>query len=103
MGIIQPIEKGDRNKLENYRGVTLLDTTYKIYAMILEERLRKETERLKILPETQAGFRKGKSYINNIYILKTIAEKEIKKKKGKLYVFFADLKAAFNRVDRELL
>lgn len=81
--------------------MTLLGTTYKIYAMILEERLRKETERLKILPETQAGFRKGRSCIDNIYILKTIAEKEIKK--GKLYVFFANLKAAFDRVDRELL
>lgn len=72
----------------------LLDIAYKIYAMILKGKLRKETDYLKILPETQAGFRKGRSYIDNIYILKTAAEETITKKKGKLYVFFADLAAA---------
>lgn len=86
-------KKGDRKKAENYRGITLMDTSYKIMAMIVEEKLRKETEKLGILPETQAGFRKKRSSIDNIYILKTVAEKEIHKKKGKLYAFFADLKA----------
>lgn len=51
-----------------------MDTGYKVMAMILEERLRKETERLGIIPETQAGFRKKRSGIDNIYILKTAAE-----------------------------
>lgn len=67
-------KKGDRKKAENYRGITLMDTGYKVMAMILEERLRKETERLGIIPETQAGFRKKRSGIDNIYILKTAAE-----------------------------
>lgn len=58
-GWIFPIfKKGDRQKAENYRGITLMDTGYKILAMIIEEKLRKETEDLGILPETQAGFRK---------------------------------------------
>jgi len=57
-----------------------MDTGYKILAMIIEEKLLKETERLGLLPETQAGFRKGRSGIDNIYILKTIAEKEINKR-----------------------
>lgn len=62
-GWIFPIfKKGDRKKAENYRGITLMDTGYKILAMIIEERLRKETERLGILPETQAGFRKKYIY-----------------------------------------
>lgn len=103
-GWIFPIyKKGDRKKAENYRGITLMDTGYKIMAMIVEEKLRKETERLGILLETQAGFRKKRSSIDNIYILKTVAKKEIHKKKGKLYAFFANLKAAFDKVNRQML
>jgi len=68
-GWIHPIyKKGEKNKAENYRGITLMDTAYKLYAMVLEEKLRAEAERLKLLPETQAGFRKGRSGIENIYI-----------------------------------
>jgi|GEM_PF-6408525 len=80
-----------------------MDTAYKLYAMILEEKLRKEVDRLKLLPETQAGFRKGRSGIENIYIMKTVAEKALSRKGGKLYIFFADLKAAFDKVDRKKL
>lgn len=103
-GRIYPIhKKGSKKETGNYRGISLLDTAYKIYAIILEGRLREETNQLKILPETQAGFRKGRSCIDNIYALKTAAEKALARKKGKLYVFFADVKAAFDKVDRELL
>lgn len=80
-----------------------MDTGYKIMAMIIEERLRKETERLAIIPETQARFRKKRSGIDNIYVLKTAAEKEIHRKNGKLFAFFADLKAAFDKVNRQKL
>ncbi len=37
------------------------------------------------------------------YILHTLAEKEILKKRGKLMAFFVDLKAAFDSLDREEL
>lgn len=61
-GIISPIfKKGDRDNVKNYRGITLLNTAYKIYAMVLENRLNKELETKNIIPETQAGFRRGRS------------------------------------------
>lgn len=85
-GFFQSSRKETDRKQRIIEG--LLDTEYKIFAMIIEEKLRKETERLGFLPETQAGFRKRRSGIDNIYILKTAAEKEINKKNGKLYVFF---------------
>lgn len=100
-GLITPIyKKGNKHSADNYRGITLLDTCYKIYATILEDKLTKEIEEQNILPDTQAGFRKGRSTIDNIYILNQAIEKELKKDKGKIYVLFADLKAAFDGVNR---
>ncbi|XP_023245816.1 uncharacterized protein LOC111643025 [Copidosoma floridanum] len=48
-------KKGDKDKLENYRGVTLTCTAYKIYASMLNEMLKKEIEGK--LSESQFGFR----------------------------------------------
>lgn len=52
-GMISPIfKKGDREKVNNYRGITILmNTAYKIYAMVLERRLKDELESKKIIPE----------------------------------------------------
>ncbi|XP_025074790.1 uncharacterized protein LOC112552838 [Pogonomyrmex barbatus] len=45
-GLISPIYKrGEKNEVTNYRGVTLMDTAYKIYAKVLNERLKKEMEK----------------------------------------------------------
>lgn len=103
-GVISPIfKRGDRENVKNYRGITLLNTAYKIYAMILENRLSREIEQKKLIPETQAGFRRGRSTIDNIMILNYVVNREIKEKGGKLYTFFADLTAAFDKVNREKL
>lgn len=64
-----------------------MEIAYKIYAMMLEKRLRAEIEKLKILTDTQAGFRKGRTCIDNVFILKVAAEKTKAKDKGRLLVF----------------
>jgi len=87
----------------NYRGVTLLCTAYKIYAAVLAERLRQQIEREGLLPETQAGFRIRRSTVDNVYILQHAIKKELRKKGEKIYGFFMDLKAAFDKVDRKML
>lgn len=44
-GVIAPIyKKGDKNRVSNYRGITLLNTAYKVYALCLEEKLKIEME-----------------------------------------------------------
>lgn len=61
-GAVVPIVKtGEGEKVENYRGVTLAQTAYKIYAAALAERLKKKIEEKGILPPNQTGFRKGGS------------------------------------------
>jgi hypothetical protein len=103
-GIICPMyKKGEKNTASNYRGITLLNTAYKVYAMIVEERLMKEMNERGVLPDGQAGFRKGRGTMDNVYILNQIVGNEIKKRGSKIYAFFVDLKAVFDNVERHLL
>lgn len=98
-------KRGDLKKVENYRGISLLCTAYKIFAEILRHRLKKEVEEKGLLPASQAGFRKFYSMIDNIYILNHIIQREKEKDKGKekVYALFIDLKAAFDNIDRKKL
>ncbi|XP_024883228.1 uncharacterized protein LOC112461981 [Temnothorax curvispinosus] len=101
-GIIVPIvKKGEGKEAQDYRGVTLMNTSYKIYAAILAKRLEREVEEKGMLPETQTGFRKKKGTMENIYALNYVIGKAISKRKGKLVAAFIALKAAFDSVDRK--
>jgi hypothetical protein len=100
-GVICPtFKKGEKNRAENYRGITLLNTGYKLYASVLSERMKREIEEKGVLPDSQAGFRKGRGTVNNVYILDHLARNELRKKGGRMYALFIDFKAAFDKVDR---
>lgn len=71
-------KKGEKSDVKNYRGITLMDTAYKIYANILNERLSSAVEEK--LGEGQFGFRKGRSCIDAIYTLNFVANRELSKK-----------------------
>jgi sorting nexin-29 len=65
-GIIVPIhKKGSQLHCENFRGITLLNTGYKISSNILYERLKPFVEN--ILGHYQKGFRAGKSTTDQIF------------------------------------
>ena len=98
-GIISPIHKrGERGEVKNYRGVTLMCTAYKVYATILNAKLKAEVGDK--LEEGQFGFRKGRGTMDAVYVVNYVANRELGKKRGKLYACFVDLKAAFDWVDR---
>ena len=74
--IVVPIfKKGDMSKAENYRGISLLNTCYKIYAKIIMKRLNDIAEE-KIL-EYQNGFRRGRSCTDASFTIKLLIEKRI--------------------------
>ncbi|XP_077280504.1 uncharacterized protein LOC143907534 [Temnothorax americanus] len=103
-GIIVPIgKKGEGERVGDYRGVTLAQTAYKVYAAVLAERLRKEVEEKGLLPPSQTGFRRGVGTTDNIYVLNHLINRQVNGKKGKMVVMFVDLKAAFDSVDRRIL
>jgi len=106
--VIVPIYKrGDPNLPSNYRGISLLCSAYKIYAELIRKRIEEQAERKGCLPDTQFGFRKKKSTMDNIFILSHLVQRgkstEEMEKNKKVYAFFADLKAAFDNVDRGIL
>ena len=55
--VIQPIHKtGDISSPDNYRGISLLNVSGKLYSYILNKRLTTWLEDNRLINETQAGF-----------------------------------------------
>lgn len=82
--IIVPLYKrGDPNVMQNYRGILLLCTAYKIYAEIIRRRLMVEVEKQRALPESQMSFRKGWSTGQHLYTESYSAERKDENKGGK--------------------
>lgn len=97
------VKKREGIRVEEYRGITLMPTLYKICAMLSAVRLREDVERKKIVPQNQTGFRRGMEMIDNIYVLNYLVNRQIAKKGKEMLGFFIDLRAAFDRVNRKLL
>ncbi|KAH0811711.1 hypothetical protein GEV33_011080 [Tenebrio molitor] len=61
--ICQIFKKGEKNRAENYRGITLLNTGYKLYASVgpfSKERIEEERgEDVRIVHRLQGGVRQG--------------------------------------------
>lgn len=101
--IIYPLhKKGDYNDPQNYRGISFLNTSSKLFSAILYNRLTNWVKEKRVLNELQAGFREGYSTIDHIFSLMNIAEIYMKRNK-KLYTLFVDFRAAFDSVPREAL
>ena len=100
VGSIVPIFKsGDKNNLNNYRGITILSCLGKLFTKILNRRLTAWAEQHNILDETQYGFRKHRSTVDCIFIIHGLIELLLAQGK-KLYCCFIDYEKAFDYLDR---
>ena len=98
MGVITNIwkGKGDREKLENYRGITVSSSIGTILEEIINNRLLKTVE----FSQAQAGGKKGASTTDQIFILRNLMA--IAKKEGRpLMVSFYDVKKAYDRANMD--
>jgi len=93
-------KKGDLRLPGNYRGIMLLETAYKIVAIIIHDRLRPIAESLD--HEAQCGFRPGRGCTDSIFTVK-MAMKKRREHGQESWILFLDLVKAFDRVPRELL
>ena len=92
--IIIPIpKKGDKTLMTNYRGISLMSVAAKTYNRILLNRIREPLD--SILRKNQAGFRKGRSCLDQIHILRRLLEGAIDKQLP-IYITFIDFKKAFD-------
>ena len=103
-GLIIPIykNKGEKNDPNNYRGITLLSCLGKLFTSILNHRLTEFCENNLILKEIQAGFRKGYSTLDHIFVLKNLID-IFKSKNKKLFCCYVDYTKAFDSIWREAL
>ena len=89
--------KGDKGDCNNYRGISLLSITGKAFARIILKRLHVLAAR--VLPESQSGFRSGRSTIDMIFALRQVQEK-CQEQNVPLHIAFVDLTKAFDTVSR---
>jgi sorting nexin-29 len=98
LSIICPIHKtGDLMECSNYRGVSLLNTAYKMLCTILFTRIPPFAEN--IIENYQSGFRKNSSTVNQMFTLIQIREKA--KEFGiETHHLFIDFRSAYNTIER---
>ena len=104
-GIINPTEKSSTNDPRDptsYRGITITPSIYKLYCNVLNSRLlRWETENF-VIHDSQNGFRKGRSTIDQLISLTSIIDTR-KLKRQSTFVAFIDFSKAYDSIDRSIL
>ena len=92
--MIQPLhKKGDKNSPDNYRGISLLNVSGKLYNYILSKRLTDWVEEHGLINEVQTGFRRNYSTIDHIklFTLLALVQRQLLNH-SKLYVAYFDFK-----------
>jgi retron-type reverse transcriptase len=99
--IVVPIHKnGDKTDCSNYRGISLMATSYKILSNILLSRLIPYAD--EIIWEHQCGFRRNRSTNDQIFYIRQILQKKWEYN-GTVHQLFIDFKKAYDSVRREAL
>ena len=97
--LIVPLpKKGNLRQCKNYRTISLISHPSKVMLRVILNRLTQQAEEL--LAEEQAGFRAGRSTVEQIFNCRLIIEKHLQHQKD-LYHNFIDFKKAFDRVWHE--
>jgi len=93
-------EKRDKMECDNYRGISLPNTAYKIFSKILLKRLMLYVD--ENIGSYQCSFRKGKSTIDQLSIIGQIIEKRYEYRYN-VWQLFIGFKKAYDNVHRESL
>jgi exonuclease III len=103
LSVLQPLhKKGDVTVPDNYRGISLLDISSKLYSYVLNKRITDWIETNGILGDEQAGFREDHSTTDHIFTLLALVQKQLLRHR-KLYVAFIDFRKAFDSICRNRL
>lgn len=92
--------KGDLTKCDNWRGIALLDVVGKVVGRLIQDRLQQLAANE--LPESQCGFRRGRSCTDQIFTTLQIIEK-VYEHRSASFIIFIDLWKAYDSVPQEAL
>ena len=96
--ILVPIpKKGNLHRCDNWRGISLLEVVGKVVARVVQGRLQRIAEEQ--LPESQCGFRRGRSCTDMIFTVRQLTEKAVEHR-TKQFLIFVDLRKAYDSVPR---
>lgn len=92
--INQIYERGEKNEVKKLQWCDI--NGYNVHnTNILKEKLKKEMyEKL----QGQFGFRIERDIIDSTYALNFVVNKDLNEKRGSIFAFFTNLKAAFDKV-----
>jgi hypothetical protein len=92
-------KKDDTNDPNNYRGITLSATTYKIMSKIITRRMLKITEKIDLVHKSQGVGKTGFAAYNEVRTLHNIIE-DVNQHNKELHVCYIDLVKAYDRVEK---
>ena len=98
--IISLIPKSDKDTLENWRPISLLNVDYKITTKAIANRVKKVLP--KIIHNSQTGFLKGRYIGENIRLLFELLE-HAEEQNIPGMIFFSDFEKAFDSIDHDFL
>ena len=98
--IIRLTKNGNFMECGNWRGITLLPVVAKVLGKVIITRIR-DTVDIRLRQE-QAGFRRGRGTIEQIFIMRNIIEQVIERN-ANLYVCFVNFEKAFDSINRGIL
>ena len=100
-GVIKLLyKKGDRNNLDNYRPISLLNYDYKICTLALTLRLQNVIS--KVISEDQTGYIKGRFIGQNIRLIEDVIDYYTDNDKDGA-ILFIDFKKAFDSLEINFL
>ena len=88
--------KGDKEKLENYRGIT----TSSAIGTILESVIDRRIERMVKFTQAQGGGKRKASTFDHLFIARAITDIAIKQKR-EIYITFYDVAKAYDNANNE--
>lgn len=98
--IIKIPKKGDKKICNNWRGISLLPAVFKIFNQIILDRIAEALD--KNIRNTQAGFRPGRSCIDQINTVRILIE-QAAEFNATMYLTFVDYEKAFDALKREFI
>ncbi|KAI5739178.1 hypothetical protein M8J77_015968 [Diaphorina citri] len=96
-------KKGEKKNPSNYRGIALLNCLTKLFTQILTNRFMEWMEKENLFCEGQAGFRRGRSCLDNIFVLMAMIQIHLRIAGNKIYAAMVDFRTAFDVINRDRL